>query len=101
MDFEYPHGLPKDDARERLEALGEYLGKRHGINVNWSGDTGSFAGKYLVINIQGQLTVADGKVLVSGRDPGMLWRKKARTYLQKKLAAYLDAETPVDSLPRA
>ena len=100
MDFEYPHALPLEDARARLEALGEYLGKRHGINVNWIGDTGSFAGKYLVVNIQGELKITDGKVLVSGRDPGMLWRKKARSYLQKKLAKYLDAETPVDSLPR-
>jgi hypothetical protein len=100
MDFEYPHGLPKDDARQRLEALGEYLGNRHGIHVNWSGDTGSFNGKYLVVNIQGELTLGDGKVLVSGRDPGMLWRRKATSYLQKKLAKYLDAGVPVDALPR-
>ena len=100
MDFEYPHGLPKPAARRRLEALGEYLANRHGIKVAWSGDTGSFNGKYLVINIQGELTLADGKVLVSGRDPGLLWRKKATSYLQKKLAIYLDAETPVDRLPR-
>lgn len=100
MDFEYSHDLGKDDARARLEALGEYLGNRHGIHVNWAGDTGSFNGRYLVVNIQGKLTVHDDRIHVSGKDPGMLWRKKATGYLQKKLATYLNPGTPLESLPR-
>src|SRR5690606_31130279 len=71
MDFEYPHGLDKEAARARLEALGDYLGNRHGIKLEWAGDTGSFAGKYLVVNIQGQLTITESKILVSGKDPGL------------------------------
>lgn len=100
MDFDYPHELPKDDAKARLEALGDYLGNRHGIRCTWSGDTGSFNGKYMVVRIQGELRLTDDRVQFSGKDPGMLWRKKATNYMQKKLATYLDPTTPLDSLPR-
>jgi hypothetical protein len=101
MDFEYPHGLDKEAARARLEALGDYLGNRHGIKLEWAGDTGSFAGRYLVVNIQGQLTITESKIVVSGKDPGLLWRKKATSYLLKKLSVYLNPGTPLESLPRA
>lgn len=84
----------------RLEALGDYLGNRHGISVSWTADTGSFSGKFMVIRIQSELVLADSKILVSGQDPGLLWRRKATDYLPKKLSIYLDPETPIDSLPR-
>ncbi|WP_428267730.1 polyhydroxyalkanoic acid system family protein [Haliangium sp.] len=100
MDIEYAYDLPLDDARARLEALGEYLTNRHGLRVQWSGDQATVNGKYLVVKIEGEMKLTPGRVRFSGRDPGMLWRKKAKDYLHGKLATYLDPRTPVDELPR-
>jgi hypothetical protein len=101
MKFEYRYDVPRDDARIRLEALGEYLKNRHGIRVSWGeDDKARFSGKYLVVNIDGELTLGDGIVNFNGKDPGVLWRKRAMKYLQDKLAAYLDPNTPVEDLPR-
>ena len=100
MDFAYKHDLSLEDARARLQVLGEYLKNRHGINVTWNGDTASVAGKYMVVAIEAQMSLGPGVVNVQGKDPGMLWRNKAKSYLQEKLATYLDARTPVEALPR-
>lgn len=101
MNFEYPFSVSHEEARTRLHALGEYLTNRHGIRVTWpSEDKAKFAGKYMVVTIDGEMTLGKGAVQVSAKDPGMLWRKKAMSYLQEKLAIYLDPATPVDKLPR-
>ena len=101
MKFEYPYEVSRDDARVRLEALGEYLYNRHGIKVTWSdGDKARFSGKYLLVTIDGELTIEDGKVHFSGKDPGMLLRKRAVNYLKDKLATYLNPATAPEDLPR-
>lgn len=102
MVIDYEHGLPLDEAKERLIVLGEYLYNRHGIDVAWNGDHSSatFKGKYMVVNIEGDLTVENGAIHFRGKDPGFLWRKKAVKYLEGKLEAYLDPGTPVAELPR-
>lgn len=99
MKFDYPHTLDKEDARTRLLRLGDYLMNRHGIQVSWSGDRGSFRGKYLVVQIEGELVLGDGVVHVTGKDPGFLWRKRAAEYLKSKLATYLDPSRPAEKLP--
>lgn len=101
MRIDYPHPFSVDDARTRLEALGDYLNNRHGIKIGWSDpNTASFDGKYLVVRIEGEMQLAEGIVKLRGKDPGMLWRKKAKGYLEKKLREYLDPETSIDDLPR-
>ena len=101
MVFDYKHDFSVEDARARLQVLGEYLKNRHGIVVTWNGDKASVRGKYMVVSIEAEMTLAPGVVHVSARDPGMLWRAKAKSYLQDKLATYLDPNTPVDALPRS
>lgn len=101
MQFEYRYEVPRSDARVRLEVLGEYLNNRHGIKVSWVEDTKArFTGKYLVVSIDGELTLGDGIINFNGKDPGLLWRKRAITYLKEKLTTYLDPNTPVERLPR-
>ncbi len=100
MDFEYVYSLDKTDAKARLEALSEYLANRHGILCRWEGDRGKFSGRYLVVKIDGEMTLLEGRIEFSGKDPGMLWRRKATGYMQKKLAMYLDPATPLEELPR-
>jgi hypothetical protein len=101
MKFDYPHSLVKEDAHQRLVRLGEYLTRRHGIQVHWSGDRGSFRGKYLVVSIEGELALGDGVIHVTGKDPGLLWRKRAVEYLKRKLATYLDPALSLQDLPVA
>ncbi len=102
MNIEYKHKFTPAEAKERLEALGDYLQNRHGIGVTWdpSGEKASVRGKYMVVSIEGSVILKDGVVFFEGKDPGFLWRNKAKEYLLGKLQKYLDAATPVDQLPR-
>ena len=56
-------------------------------------------GKYLLVVIQGEMKIEDALIHFDGKDPGMLWRKKAVKYLKEKLAFYLDPNTPIEELP--
>jgi len=101
MEIDYRHDLPEADAKARLEALGEYLTNRHGIAVKWlDADRATFNGKYMVVRIDGEMTMEPGIVHFRGKDPGFLWRKRASEYIEGKLRAYLDPQTPLNALPR-
>lgn len=101
MKIDFPIDIPPDEAKRRLEALGEYLWNKHKIGVRWNGDQAAIKGRYLVVNIEGTVAVRDGMVSFDGKDPGMLWRTKAKEYLAHKLGTYLDPATPYESLPKA
>lgn len=95
------HGLELADARARLHALGDYLSNKHGLTINWNGeDEAAVSGSYLVVSIEGSLRLTAKEVSFSGKDPGLLWRGKAKDYLTGKLEKYLNPATPLDSLPR-
>src|SRR5687768_12258465 len=101
MKIEHPHALATDEVRRRLEALGEYLTRRHGIGVTWPQEgKATVSGRYLVVDIQGEVKIDPATVQFEGKDPGFLWRKKAKEYLEKKLEQYLNPSTPITSLPR-
>ncbi len=101
FELEQKHSFSVEEARERIAALGEYLQNKHGLAVTWTGDTtAKISGKYLVVTIEGTVLVQSDKVSFSGKDPGMLWRGKAKDYLSHKLGKYLDAGTKLDALPR-
>ena len=101
LRVEYPLGsISQEDAALRLKAFGEYLQHKHGIQVTWTGDRASVRGKYLVVAIDGVLAFEGGKAVFDGKDPGFLWRGKAKDYLHQKLSLYLDPTRTVDDLPR-
>ncbi|HEX3762953.1 MAG TPA: polyhydroxyalkanoic acid system family protein [Kofleriaceae bacterium] len=100
MEIDFPYELTDQDARGRLEILGKFLTNKHGIAVTWvDADKAKFSGKYLVVRIDGELTLGGGRARFRGEDPGFLWRGKAKEYIQRKLAAYLDPKTAADQLP--
>ena len=100
MEIDYPYALSDLDAKTRLEILGQYLGNRHGIKVTWvDPQRAKFTGKYLVVKIDGELTLGNGKASFKGEDPGFLWRSRAKDYIQGKLAKYLDPKNAPDQLP--
>lgn len=101
LHIDFPTPLSVDETRRRLEALGEYLRKKHNIGVRWDGDRAEIKGRYMVVNIEGTVEVQEGKVVFDGKDPGMLWRNKARDYLSHKLRTYLDPSTSFEDLPTA
>ena len=95
------HGLELADARARLHALGDYLSNKHGLSISWNGEDEAFvSGSYLVVSISGSLRLTPTEVSFSGKDPGLLWRGKAKDYLTGKLEKYLNPATALDSLPR-
>ncbi len=99
--IEFPlQGVSPEDARARLGALGEYFTRKHNIQVTWSGDRAAVKGKYLVVAIDGSMWIENEKAIFDGKDPGFLWRGKARDYLQRKLSTYLDPKTKLEDLPR-
>lgn len=101
LRIEHPCSIEIAEVRERIRALGDYLSNKHGLRVAWQGDDrATISGKYLVVTIEGSVTIAPGKVVFEGKDPGMLWRGKARDYLQNKLDKYLNPKTPLADLPR-
>ncbi len=101
LRIEHPLGtLDKGEAKTRLEALGDYFQNKHGLKVTWQGESATVQGKYLVVAIDGSLRFEGEKVVFEGKDPGMLWRGKAKEYLAGKLAKYLDPATSVEALPR-
>ena len=102
MEIDFPYSLSDPDARVRLELLGSYLANRHGIKVTWLDDgKARFSGKYLVVKIDGELTLGSGRARFKGEDPGFLWRNRARDYIQGKLAKYLDPAAQPSELPTA
>ena len=101
MRVEYPLGtMSQEEAKARLTALGEYLKNKHNISVTWSGDQAAVKGKYLVVTIDGSLSFQGGKAVFDGKDPGILWRGKAKDYLNNKLSTYLDPTRTLEDLPR-
>ena len=100
MEIDFQYSLPDPDAKSRLEILGEYLANKHGIKVTWVDDSRArFSGKYLVVRIDGELTVKNGRAQFKGEDPGFLWRNRAKDYIQGKLAKYLDPAAQPAQLP--
>ncbi len=100
MEIDFKYALSDQDARARLEILGQYLQNKHGIKVSWiEDDRAKFAGKYLVVKIDGELTIRNGLAQFRGEDPGFLWRGRAKEYIQSKLAKYLDPSATSADLP--
>lgn len=91
MEIEQNHNFGIDEARKRVQALGDYLAKKHGMTVEWlDADRARIRGKYAVVSIDAEARIEAGRVSVSGKDPGLLWRVPAKKYITTKLASYLD-----------
>ena len=101
MEIDFQYVLSDQDARSRLEILGQYLSNKHGIKVTWVDDNRArFSGKYLLVKIEGELSLGNSRAKFKGEDPGFLWRARAKDYIQGKLAKYLDPKTPIGDLPK-
>lgn len=90
LKFEVGHKLSKDEALSRAKKLLEHWGKKYGIATEWKGDTAHLDGKVMGITINGHMTITDKAVVGEATDPGMLFRAKAKKYLEEKFTLALD-----------
>ena len=80
---------------ERIETPGH-------DTLSWLDDNKArFSGKYLVVRIDGELSLSSQIVRFRGEDPGFLWRRKATDYIEGKLSKYLDPKVTLADLPKA
>ena len=100
VDVVVGHGLSADEARLRIEALGDYYANRYGAQVSWSGGQARVIGKWTVVTLDVAVNVSAADVRVRAPDPGRLLRKKMIGYAERKLRAYLDPSVAVSALPR-
>lgn len=101
IKFEFPHGLPLDDAKKRVEALLAYWARKYGVRTSWSGDKATMNGKAMGFSFDGWLKVEGGRVGGEASDPGMLLRGQATKYLTRKLGEYLDGKKQLSDILRS
>src|SRR4026208_196479 len=100
MEIDFKYSPPDPDAKSPREILGKYLANKHGIAVTWlDGARARFSGKYLVVKIDGGLSIGNGRAQCKGEEPGFLWRNRAKDYIQGKRAKYLDPALQPAQLP--
>lgn len=101
MEIDFQYVLSDQDAKVRLDLLGQYLHNKHGIKVTWLDESRArFSGKYLLVKIEGELSLGNSHAQFKGEDPGFLLRARAKDYIQGKLAKYLDPKIAVADLPK-
>ena len=101
ITFEMAHRLGKDEAKQRIEALTQYWGRKYGVATNWNGDSVDFKGKVMGVSLDGTLRILDDKVSGDATDPGMLLRGQAKKYVERKFATYLDPGKTLPEIQKA
>ncbi len=95
LSLEVSHALGRDSAKRRMELLIQRWERKYGLRSSWAGDTARLSGTILGISLQATLEVNDQSVRGEANDPGILFRHKAKKYLEEKLGLYLDpSKTP-------
>jgi hypothetical protein len=101
MEIDFQYSVSDQEARARLDVLGQYLNNKHGIKLTWLDDArGRFSGRYLMVKIEGELSLGNSRARFKGEDPGFLLRARAKDYIQGKLAKYLDPKIALADLPK-
>jgi hypothetical protein len=98
IKFEFPHALPADEAKKRVEALLGYWSRKYGLKASWSGEKATMSGKAMGFSFDGWLQVEGTKVGGEASDPGMLLRGQAKGYLTRKLGEYLDGKKQLSEI---
>lgn len=98
MRIEESYSFPQEEAQQRVKALVDYWQKKHGLNVNWQGSDAKVTGKVMGVTIDATVSVQPGKVVADGKDPGLMFRGAATSYLKKKFGEYFDPNVTVADL---
>lgn len=98
MRIEESFSFAQEEAQQRVKALVDYWQKKHGLSVSWTGSNAKVTGKVMGVTIDATVTVEPGKVVADGKDPGLMFRGAATSYLKKKFAEYFDPKVTVADL---
>jgi len=93
MEIDFQYVLSDQEARSRLDLLGKYLENRHGIKVTWVDEKRArFSGKYLMVKIEGELSLGSSHATFKGEDPGFPLRNRPKGPIQGKPAKSPDPQ---------
>jgi hypothetical protein len=99
MKLDRRHALSEDDALARAHALTDYWAKKHGVKVEWRGDTEvRLSGRVMGVKFDGLVHLGAGSISAE-MDAGFLAEKLGgRAYVERKLDDYLDPAKTVEEL---
>ena len=100
MKIDRNHPFSLEEARSRLEALTTYWHTKYGIKPQWSGNTLRCKGSVKGVTFDATMDVAETTIKCEADVGWLAERLGARSYIEKKLAEYLDTSKPVTALPR-
>jgi len=91
---------PFDDAEAiaRLEALGDYWRKQHGVLTDWRGNTARLVGRKLGVKYNATVKVGGGKVVVEVEVGVLAATLGGPRYVERKVDDYLDPTHSLESL---
>lgn len=96
--IEKSYAFDDDEAVARLEALGDFWRKRHGVLAEWSGNTVRLVGRKLGVRYDARVTVSGGKVVVEVEVGFLAEKLGGHDYVERKVDEYLDPATSLESL---
>lgn len=100
MKLEKPHPFTAEEATQRLKVLVDGWSTRHGVQAAWNGNEVKVSGKAATVAIDATVKVEAGKVVAEGKDPGLIIRKVALAYLDKKFSEYFDPKKSIADLSK-
>ena len=89
LELRKSHAFTFSEARERVQLMLDYWKTRYGVHVYWAGTRAHVSGRLFGIDVDAVLEVNGKEVSGEFQDPGPLFRRPARDYIQKKLQKYL------------
>jgi len=98
MRIEETHSFTPDEAQQRLKLLVDGWQQKYGLSAKWSESGVAVNGKAMGVTIDANVKLEAGKVVADGKDPGLLLRKAATTYLARKFSEYFDPRVTVADL---
>lgn len=98
MKIEKPIQLSAEETTSRMKALTTYWDNKYGTRTSWDNNKAQITGKVKGISFNGMFTIEEGRLLADV-NVGMLAEKLGgRTYVESKLAEYLNPNTPISAL---
>ena len=92
MNFDVPHSLTKEEAKDRLQRFAESLQEKFkdqvkNLEQSWKGDALTFSFRTFGINVAGSITVHDDRLAVDGDLPfsAMMFKGKIETEIRQQL----------------
>ncbi len=98
MKIEYPHSFPIEEAVARMRALTDYWDQKYGIASEWQENCARIKGKVKGIVFDGTFEIEANRLLAEVQVGFLAEKLGARSYVEQKLAHYLDPKNTLEGL---